>query len=107
MCQVSVGCLGRGRLELGESRVPPRGVVVFGIEAFQRGLLKQQNHRDGLRTGLTVLDPCQRIAARVVEFFYTVAIDGEVVPAQVGQRTGCDQSTEIIDSWSRRARGGR
>src|ERR1700683_4007333 len=107
MGQVSLGCLVRRLLELGESHVPARGVVVFGIEAFQRSLLKQQNHRDGLRTGLAVLDPCQRIAARVVEFFYTVAIVGEVGPAQVGQRTGCDKSTEIIESWRRRARGSR
>src|SRR5258708_39258885 len=95
MGKVRVAWLRRGRLELGKTRVPSRGVVVLGVEAFQPSLLKEQYHRDALRAGLAVLDPGERVAASVVEFFYDVAIVSKVRPAEIRQHAGSDQCPEI------------
>ena len=101
MCKVGIGCFRRRRLQLGQSRVPSRGVIVLGVEAFRRSVLKEQYHRDRLRAGLAVLDPGQRIGTRVVEFFYIVAIVSEIGPAQVWQRPGGDRSAEVTGALSR------
>src|SRR5262249_57373841 len=92
------------RSERGEAAVPSRGVVVVRVEALERGLFEELDHRLRLRSRLPVLNPGQRIAARSVELADVDLNVTEVRPAQAGQLPRGDQGAHFV--WRLRRNGG-
>src|SRR5260370_24058631 len=77
-------------LYLREAAVPARGVVVFGVEALERRLFENLDHRDTLRRHAVVANPCGRIG--LVELPDVVPIICKVRPTQAGGRTATNQA---------------